>query len=272
MDTSTPLLMSDRELSDLRSAALLVHCRSAGPPPRRDGLVFVWGHGWGHDHTAFNGLIDGLPAASHLALDFPGFGRSPVPGSAWGTATYADVAAEIVKPLHSEGARIVWVGHSFGSRVGLQLAARHPELVDRLCLIAGAGLQRRRSPTEAMRVALRRLAFRSMRLLLTALGRDTEPLRMKFGSADYRNAGPLRPILVKVVNEDLSEVARQVRCPTLLVYGQNDTETPPEIGERLAALIPRAELSVLPHQDHYSLLGDGRHLVLKRLLDFVQRP
>ena len=110
-----------------------------------------------------------------------------------------------------------------------------------------------------------------MRFLLTALGKDIEPLRMKFGSADYRNAGPLRPILVKVVNEDLSEVAAQVRCPTLLVYGQDDTETPPELGKRLADLIPRAELSVLPHQDHYSLLGDGRHLVLKRLQDFVQR-
>ena len=50
---------------------------------------------------------------------------------------------------------------------------------------------------------------------------------------------------------------------------RDDRETPPEIGERLSALIPRAALSVLPGQDHYTVLGDGRHIVAKRMTDFM---
>ena len=80
----------------------------------------------------------------------------------------------------------------------------------------------------------------------------------------------MREILAKVVREDLTDVARQISCPVLLIYGGKDTETPPEIGERLAELIPNADLNVLDTQDHYSLLGDGRHQVAKRVRDFLQ--
>jgi pimeloyl-ACP methyl ester carboxylesterase len=81
----------------------------------------------------------------------------------------------------------------------------------------------------------------------------------------------MRRILVKVVNEDLTEVARRVRCPAQLIYGVDDTETPPEIGQRLSRLLPIAQLSVLAGHDHYSLLDHGRHLVLKRLTSFVEK-
>ncbi|MGI9522703.1 MAG: alpha/beta fold hydrolase [Hyphomicrobiaceae bacterium] len=234
---------------------------------------FVWGHGWGQSKAAMTQLAQSLTSiGSHVLVDFPGFGASPAPTGAWTTADYADLTARFIKQL-APSKPLVWVGHSFGGRVGLQLASRHPQLIARLVLIAAAGLQRRRSVTDRARVAGKVYTFKALKHLSPVLGLDIERLRDRFGSADYRNAGDLRSTLTNVVREDLSDVARTVQCPSRLVYGDRDTETPPDIGVRLEQLIPDARLTVLEGQDHYSLLGDGRHLVAKRIRDFLDdRP
>jgi pimeloyl-ACP methyl ester carboxylesterase len=90
------------------------------------------------------------------------------------------------------------------------------------------------------------------------------------GSADYRAAGPLRPILSRVVSENLSEVASGVRCPTLLLYGSEDTETPSEIGERLHKLIRGSELSILQGLGHLDILTRGQHQVALRIRKFIE--
>jgi pimeloyl-ACP methyl ester carboxylesterase len=110
--------------------------------------LLIWGHGWGHTHRALLPLAESLRRVAPSALvDFPGFGESPIPPGPWGTEDYADAMAEWLAGLGTT--RRVWIGHSFGSRVGLQLAARHPELVQGLFLIAAAGLPRQRSPPAA---------------------------------------------------------------------------------------------------------------------------
>src|SRR5581483_8335822 len=101
---------------------------------------------------------------------------------------------------------------------------RHPALVSGLVLIASAGLQRRRSLIQRARFQFRKTAFRTARRFVRE-GPGLDRLRQRFGSADYRAAGAMRPILTRVVAEDLSEQAAAIRCPTLLLYGTADTET-----------------------------------------------
>jgi pimeloyl-ACP methyl ester carboxylesterase len=246
--------------------------RSVGrSPDESGGLTFVWAHGWGQDGRAFDGIVTSLlSAGSHLIMDLPGFGRAEAPPSNWGTAEYADAAASVVEPLRGQG-KIVWVGYSFGGRVGIQLAARRPDLLDALVLVASAGLPRKRSPIEFVRYTSRVYAFKTLKRIAPYLGVSVESLRQYFGSADYKSAGAMRSIFLNVVREDLSDVAAKVACPTLLIYGENDRETPPEIGERLSALIERSELKILPGQDHCSLLGAGRHIVSRRIMEFVSK-
>ena len=125
-----------------------------------------------------------------------------------------------------------------------------------MVLVAGAGLKRQRSLLERLRIGLRIRMFKALKLL-ERLGVDVAARKARYGSADYRNAGAMRPIFVKVVWEDQTDVARQIRCPVALIYGERDTETPPEIGERLAKLIPGATLKIIPGLDHYTVLTDG---------------
>jgi len=79
----------------------------------------------------------------------------------------------------------------------------------------------------------------------------------------------MRQILVKVVNEDLRDIAPSISCPVHFVYGDKDTETPPKIGETLSGLISGSKLTFLKGQDHYSVLGTGRHQVTQLLKTFI---
>jgi pimeloyl-ACP methyl ester carboxylesterase len=242
-----------------------------GLPPETAPIRVVWAHGWGQNHQAFRAMAESLGgSAHHILLDFPGFGVSPLPPAAWETAQYADDAAVLLRSLPPFAGKTIWAGHSFGCRVGIQIAARHPDLIQGLCLIAGAGLPRQRNFFENLSLKARIYAFKITKFFWTLAGRDVDDLRQKFGSSDYRAAGPLREIFIKVVREDLSKVAHTVSCPTLLIYGSDDRETPPEIGKRLNDLIPGSRLVVLDGQNHYSLLAEGRHQTLKHLQGFMK--
>ena len=68
------------------------------------------------------------------------------------------------------------------------------------------------------------------------------------------------------VNEDLTESARAIACPTLLIWGGDDTETPVWIGRRYAELLgSRATLTILPHKDHHLYTGTGAHLIGEKM-------
>ena len=234
-----------------------------------EALELIWAHGWGHSHLALLPLAEAMQrTADSWLVDFPGFGASPVPPGAWGTEDYADAMAEWIAAMPA--GRRVWVGHSFGCRVGLQLAARHPQAVGALFLIAAHGLQPRRPLTTRLKRAPRRVAFRLARAL-TPEGPARERLRERYGSTDYRTAGAMRPVLVKAVNEDLTEVARAVRCPVVLVHGDHDGESPPEIAARLHQLIPGSHLHLLRGFDHWTVLTDGRHQVIHLLGELLER-
>jgi pimeloyl-ACP methyl ester carboxylesterase len=236
---------------------------AAGP------VELVWAHGWGHTHENMLPLAQAMRrSARSVLVDFPGFGASPMPPAPWGTADYADAMAEWLGGLPS--ARRIWIAHSFGCRVGLQLAARHPDALAGLFLIAAAGLPPQRTPWARARVTGRRWAFR-LAGQFTPEGPARDRLRQRFGSADYRAAGPLRPILVKAVSEDLTAAAGVVRVPAVLVYGDQDRETPPELGMRFNGLMPQSRLYVLRGFDHWSLLTDGRHLITQRLGELMEQ-
>ncbi len=232
------------------------------------GVHLVWGHGWGRTGADMLPLAESLGGFfSSSVVDFPGFGISPPPPNTWGTADYADTIAKLIKSEPPR--RRVWVGHSFGCRVGIQLAAHYPELFEGMILVAAAGLPRRRSIFEQLRYARRRYTFKAAKSFLGE-GPRLEAMRDRFGSADYRQAGSLRPVLVRVVNEDLTIPAGLIQCPVLLIYGDQDTETPVEIGTRLNHIIQDSKLVVLDGFDHHSLLSEGRHQVAHHILRFLR--
>ena len=229
---------------------------------------FYWGHGWGQSHHAFLPLAETFSKfGTHYILDFPGFGASPRPEESWSTEEYADAIAAHLK--ESGSPPIIWAGHSFGGRVGVRLASKYPDLVKGLILIAGAGLKRKRSPLKSAYFKARIALYKFLKKLIP-LGLSQDWLQSKFGSRDYKSAGAMRDIFLKTISEDLSEQAKHINCPTLLIYGENDGETPPEFGQRYNAFIKNSQLFILTGQDHYSVLSSGRHQVANLIQTFIK--
>ena len=229
-----------------------------GPPVARH-IVFL--HGWGANRDSLRGIA-GLFEPTHRVhlLDLPGFGEAPLPPSAWSTVDYTDLVAQYLAD-RIDGT-LVLVGHSFGARVSIRLGARRLSRVRGIVLMAAPGL-----PVEPFsRAAWRRLGIRSLRQVLRATSGLTGPGPLawhtrRFGSKDYLAAGALKDVLVRVVNEDLTDCASAIECPVLLLWGSDDRETPPSLAYRFRALLDgRATLEILPHKDHYLYSGTGGHL------------
>ena len=79
-------------------------------------------------------------------------------------------------------------------------------------------------------------------------------MKKYIGSRDYKAASPImRQTLVNVVNEDLASYARRIEEPTLLIWGENDTEAPVEGAKELEKIMIDAGLIILPGT-HYAYL------------------
>jgi pimeloyl-ACP methyl ester carboxylesterase len=232
-------------------------------------LVFL--HGWGGSRESLRGIAT-LFQHTHRVhlLDLPGFGEAPPPPPEWDTIHYTDLVQQyVLDRLHGT---VVVVGHSFGGRVTVRLAARHLAQVRAVVLMGVPGL-----PQPAWsRARIRRSALRMLRRLLIAAQplvgpRGTEWHTRRFGSKDYLAAGVLRPVFVRIVNEDLSESARSIVCPALLIWGTDDTEAPPWLGHRYRELIgERATLEFLPHADHHFYTGTRAHLCAWKIRTWLQ--
>jgi pimeloyl-ACP methyl ester carboxylesterase len=213
-----------------------------------DGPVQVLAlHGWGRDRRDFDEVLRGLDA---VAVDLPGFGASPAPGEAIGTAGYARLIAPVLDTL-DEPATLV--GHSFGGRVAVHLAVLIPDKVRALVLVgvpllrrADAGKSSPPLPYRAVR-ALRRIGW---------VGDDRmERARRRYGSADYQAAtGVMRQVLVTVVNESYEVQLDQIHQPVRLIWGSDDADVPVEIAERAMDHLTNAQLSILEGVGHHVCL------------------
>jgi len=221
------------------------------------GQSILWLHGWGQDHSAFDRLRSLFDDDyKNTAYDQSGFGKSALPPVGAGTEDYADMLSAQIP----EGGPHILISHSFGGRVSIQLASKYPDLVKAVILIAGAGIPRSRSLAFKLRATALKTLGKLARISDKLFKSDFyNKYAQRYGSADYRNAGALRPTFVNVVNENLTNAARQVSAPVLLLYGSDDTEAPSEIGRKYEAAIPIARFEELSGFDHYDILTRGAY-------------
>ncbi|WP_238476251.1 alpha/beta fold hydrolase [Agromyces mariniharenae] len=215
---------------------------------RPDGPDYVLVHGLGMAHDYWAELAGVLEATGTVhALDLPGFGDAPQPREPLSMPAAGELLAEL---LVAEGIdRPVLVGHSTGAQVVAETAAQHPDLVDRLVLIA---------PTVNPRE--RTLGKQTLRFLQDiAL---VHPKALGWGIALYAKAGPrwyaanLRPMLEHRIELILPEIS----APTLVVRGEHDRVVPREWAEEVARLVPDGRYVEVPGRGHETMIRAGRRV------------
>ncbi len=236
---------------------------------RGAGEAVLFLHGWGSSLDSFAPFLDSLAGFYRVcALDLPGFGRSREPGAAWDVGDYADFVLKFIR--HLGLTRVIPIGHSFGGRIIIKLAGREKPPLDfpKIILVGSAGLK----PEKSLKAKIRQLSYKAVRRIISVNLVEKrwpgllESWRRKNASADYLAASPrMRQVLVKTVNEDLRPHLPLIAVPTLLIWGENDTATPPADARLMEKLIPGAGLVMLKNAGHYSFL-DQPH-IFGRVLD-----
>lgn len=253
-------------LSDAVAAfAPRMHADVRGPEGAPPVLLL---HGWGSSAALMEAAGRPLAEARRVhALDLPGHGRTPPPprlvdGSAWGVPEYAALVAHYVR-THGL-APVPVVGHSNGGRIALTMASdpAMAGLVSKLVLVSpsgvtpprGAGYYVRRAYVGLLKAPFRLVPDGPLRARGLAWLRTTVYWRL-VASADYAGAADaMRETFVRTVNHHVDDRLGQIGVPTLVIWGDADTDVGRVQVETLAREIPDAGLVVLPGAGHYGYL------------------
>lgn len=223
---------------------------------RGDGSPVLLLHGWGTSAELFAPIFDGLQGGHRLiAPDLPGFGDTDAPAQPWSVHDYAAWVVALLDRLGVTQCDVI--GHSNGGRIGIVLAAEHPERVRRLVLTDSSGIRPRHGLRYRYRVATYKALRRAQHATLVPRAlRDAARRRAdRRGSDDFRAAsGTMRATLVRLVNEDLTPVLPRVAAPTLLIWGDRDADTPLHDARVMERLIPDAGLVVFEGAGHFAYL------------------
>ncbi len=214
-------------------------------------------HGWGANITLLTPLAERIAPLGYqiFMLDLPGFGLTPPAPEAWSVHDYVKLVIAYLDHHHLD--KVYLFGHSFGGRLSLVLGAEHADRLIKIALADSAGVRSKPSASGQLRLKTYRFALNTLKSI--GMGTQADHLRAwytnRYGSADYKAAqGIMRETFVKVVNEDLLPFAAQIKVPTLLFWGDQDSDTPLWQGQLLEKTIPDAGLVIHQGAGHYSYL------------------
>lgn len=244
--------------------------------PEQETIVFV--HGAALDHTVW--LLQSRYFAHHgrnvVAVDLPGHGRTEGP-LATTIEDMADWIWSVVDTLNMHRATLV--GHSMGSLVTLEAAARQPERVQRLALLGAAVPLAVAEPLLAAARDDRHAGFDMINIwghsAAAQIGGSEAPGMWMTGSAIrlLERAGP--GVLFNDLNacneygRGLDSAAR-VASPTLMIAGRADIMTPLKVARDLVAAIRDARLTVL--DCGHLMMSEKPDEVLDELIAFIGPP
>ncbi len=244
--------------------------------PGKPTIAFVHGAGLDHSWWGLQSRYFGYHGFNVLAVDLPGRGRSegpPIP-SVGATADWLMRLLDAAKV-----AKASVVGHSMGSLIALECAARWPERVERIALLGTAFPMK---VSEEFLDAARRNDHTAYDMETiwghapqVPLGANPNPGMWMYGDTLAR----LERLAPGVLYNDLKacndyaaglESAAKVKCPALFIVGRRDLMTPPKAAATLAQAIEGSRTVELPPSGH-SLMAEAPDATLDALIAFFAR-
>jgi pimeloyl-ACP methyl ester carboxylesterase len=253
-----------------------VYAYTGGKPfdPKLPTVAFI--HGAENDHSVWG--LQSRWFAHHgfsvLAVDLPGHGRSAGPL----LPTVEAQADWLVALLDAAGVQAAaLVGHSMGSLICLDTAARYPERVERIALVGTAVPM---PVSEALLGAAREARPKAEGMVNVwshgprgTLGGNTVPGIWMMGASLRLMERAAPGVLFNDLNacneyKRGMEAAAAVRCPALLLVGSRDLMTSPRGAPKLAAAMKDARIATIEGSGH-ALMAEYPDAVLDALRDFI---
>jgi len=247
-----------------------IHAIEEGRPNRQAAILI---HGWSSSWYAMSPLIGLLSQRFRaIAVDLPGYGKSPRPADRVTIPAYVDVLTKFIEEM-TDGP-VVLVGHSMGGMISLTVALRHPVLVERMVLI-GPTISGRLSQyinlfvspiTLLERFGLGSLMVSSIeRLMVGVTDQLMRPAsfaeRTGITREDYKRIrsdirrpgqGRVRAECFLAMREnDLRGRLSEIETPALVLWGAEDNTVPLRDAGVVADEWPFADLRIIPKASHW---------------------
>ncbi|MFB8388362.1 alpha/beta fold hydrolase [Microbacterium sp. NPDC055910] len=226
------------------AGATLIAEEHEGPASGERRPAFLLVHGIGMGRSVFGDLAEVLSdVAPVVAVDLPGYGEAPEPVRILTIQRTADLLAAFVRA--SSDSPVVVAGHSMGAQIAVELAARHPGLVDRVVLLGPACDPAARTPLRQLWRLVRDIAVESPKVIAV-------------GAREYVRAGPrLRMKFRAMLQHRPEDVFPAVAAPTLVIRGEHDVVAPRSWCEEVVRALPDGRLAEVEGHGHETMIRDA---------------
>lgn len=216
------------------------------------GKTVVLLHGWGGSSESLEKLAEELAGNYQVVnIDLPGFGKSDVPQTPLKVEDYVEYLKEFLEQMKLR--KVTLVGHSFGGKVIMLFATKYPKFLESIILINASGLKPKNSLKKTLFIVPTKVLGSIFKLpLLKQLAPTLRNIYYKLvvRERDYLNAGPMKETLKVVVNQHFDQQVIKITTPTLLIWGEKDTQTPLWMAKALAKKIQGARLEIVKGATH----------------------
>lgn len=221
-------------------------------------------HGWGASIDAFLPVYRNLSKKYKVyVIDLPGFGKSDMPPKTYGVLEYSKIVLRFITKLKIENPTLI--GHSFGGRVIMKLVSDLKYTPKNIIFVDSAGIKPKRSLDYYFKVYSYKIAKNTIKIIFSKSRADDiiNNMRKNKGSTDYKNASDnMKSVFVNVVNEDLKYTLKNIDVPTLVIWGENDLDTPIRDAKIITKYIKDSGLVILKGAGHFSYLDNLREFLV----------
>ncbi len=245
-------------------------------------------HGWRGNHKGLVDLGHELRDYHIIIPDLPGFGSSPplLDGKAE-LNDYTDFLAQFINELRLKPA--ILVGHSYGACLAFMMIARHPQIAERLVMIApplsNQGLVSSmahwyfsfatRLPTAVRERFVKNkaviVAGNRTQLRASVRGRRREMNQNDIEELQNPNTDLLIDVFMSFFETEFLPIARQVKCPNLIIAGGKDWYVTPTAARSISEQLTHNTLMILPNSAHL-VVFDEPILTGKTIGDWLASP
>lgn len=211
--------------------------------------------GWGDTRKTFNTLIKNLVKNNTVYIfDYPGFGNSKILTKDLTIYDYANVINEFLK--ENKIYNPIIIGHSFGGRIIITLSGCYNTKFKKIILMSSAGIK----PTKTKKQLLKQKIYKFLKLFSNLLPSKIKKSYLKillniFGSKDYKSIPEiLQKTFKNIVNEDLTNYLNKINDKTLIIWGENDIDTPLLDGLKMKKLIRNSTIKIVKNTGHFFYL------------------
>lgn len=228
---------------------LAVDVRGEGP-----AILFI--HGYPLDRTIWSEPLGGLDGWRRIAPDLRGMGQSDAPDLGYSMSTYAEDLAALLDVLGVE--QVVLCGLSMGGYVSFEFLRRWPERVRGLVLMdtraepdSPEGRKARDAAAARARDGGAKAIAEQMIGRLLADGAAPEVVtRVRRMMEATPVAGIVGALAAMRDRPDSTSLLERIAVPTLVVCGEHDAITPPDVMRPMAERIPGARFELVPGAGH----------------------